>query len=273
MRTYIVDSFTSEPFKGNPAGVCIVGERTLSEETMLSIAKELNLSETAFVKSTADEHRYGIRYFSPKKEIPLCGHATLAAAKVLLSAQECTAQEVQFSTDRNVLLEVKKHQTELEMVFPRYSLDEATVPKSLLAALDLGDIVGAFYNSETNILMIEIAAAEQLTNLDPDFEALLKSHDKINGVLVTAGGLNGYDFYSRYFWPWSGTNEDPVTGATHTFMAPYWAEKLGKNKLTSFQCSERTGRMTLDVQSDKLLIQGQAVIVFEGTLNTSLKNR
>ncbi|MFL0801011.1 MAG: PhzF family phenazine biosynthesis protein [Agarilytica sp.] len=267
MRTYIVDAFTSAPFKGNPAGVCIVGDQCLSEKKMLSIAKELNLSETAFVTSDNDDY-YGIRYFSPKKEIPLCGHATLASAKVLFSQQE-NGQEKQcisFSTHNNVRLEVKTHQDTLHMMFPHYLLSEASAPESVITALGVSDVVAVLYNQETNILMIEIESAEQLQTLTPDFEALIRSHSTINGVLVTAQGQNGYDFYSRYFWPWSGTNEDPVTGATHTFMAPYWAKKLGKNTLKSFQCSERTGYMTLELQDEGLVIQGEAVIVFEGKL-------
>ncbi len=269
MRTYIVDSFTSEPFKGNPAGVCLVGNEMLSEIKMLSIAKELNLSETAFVTSEYGNDCYGIRYFSPKKEIPLCGHATLAAAKVLLSMHEndCEQHSVQFSTYSNIVLEVKKSGDDLQMEFPAYGVSQATAPEKLVAALGISDIVDVLYNQETNILMIEISSGELLRELRPDFEALTKSHDHINGVLVTSKGLNGYDFYSRYFWPWSGTNEDPVTGATHTFMAPYWAEKLGKNMLKSFQCSERTGHMTLEVLGNKLLILGRAIIVFDGELH------
>ncbi len=258
MRIYIVDSFTSEPFKGNPAGVCIVGDDSLSEAKMLSIAKEINLSETAFVTVAGGDDCYGIRYFSPKKEIPLCGHATLAAAKVLLSAREngIEKQTIQFSTCRHIVLGVKRNGDNLQMTFPAYGLSKATAPDNLIAALGVSDILAVLYNQETNILMIEIESAVQLKALVPDFEALVRSHDKINGVLVTARGLDGFDFYSRYFWPWSGKNEDPVTGATHTFMAPYWAKTLGKNTLKSFQCSERTGCMTLDVLDDKLLIQG-----------------
>jgi predicted PhzF superfamily epimerase YddE/YHI9 len=127
--------------------------------------------------------------------------------------------------------------------------------------------VNVVYNEETNVLMLEIEDTGVLANLSPDFQALLASHDSINGVLVTAPSYgDDYDFHSRYFWPWSGTNEDPVTGGTHTFLAPYWASRLGKNSLRSFQSSKRSGFMQLDIHEDKLLITSQAQIVLSGEM-------
>ena len=115
--------------------------------------------------------------------------------------------------------------------------------------------------------MLEIGNTAELANLDPDFAALLRSHHSINGVLVTAPSEgDGYDFHSRYFWPWSGTNEDPVTGGTHTFLAKYWASRLGKTKMKSFQSSRRTGFMEVELVDGTLQIQGEAIIVFEGQL-------
>ena len=123
------------------------------------------------------------------------------------------------------------------------------------------------YNVETRILMLEILTTDALAALRPDFSALLSSHDSINGVLVTARAEDEYDFHSRYFWPWSGTNEDPVTGGTHTFLAKYWGNKLGKSIMKSFQSSERTGHMEVELTaSSTLLIRGNAVVVFEGRL-------
>ena len=149
----------------------------------------------------------------------------------------------------------------------------AAAPPQLLAALGLDEILGSVFNQETQILMLEIQSTEVLANLQPDFAALHASHDGINGVLVTAAAVNGpYDFHSRYFWPWSGTNEDPVTGGTHTFLAPYWARRLGKSKLNSFQASKRTGSMTVELLSDTLLsITGQAVIVLSGQFSCDVK--
>jgi PhzF family phenazine biosynthesis protein len=264
VRTFIVDSFTDTPFKGNPAGVCLVDSQ-LSDKRMLQIAQELNLSETAFLSPLDSNGAFPIRYFSPKMEIPLCGHATLASAKVIFSTHELN--EVHFINIQNLDLSAKELDRQIVMEFPVYETRPAAAPPALLAALGIKDIKNSVYNVETKILLLEIADAEELAGLDPDFVALQRSHNSINGVLVTAwAGTDGYDFHSRYFWPWSGTNEDPVTGGTHTFLAKYWASKLGKTRMKSFQSSRRTGFMDVELVDDKLRIQAQAVIVFEGRL-------
>jgi PhzF family phenazine biosynthesis protein len=264
VRTFIVDSFTDTPFKGNPAGVCLSGSQ-VSEESMLHIAQELNLSETAFLCPLETGGTFSIRYFSPKMEIPLCGHATLASAKVIFSLQKLN--EVHFITIQNLDLSAKELEGRIVMELPIYETRPADAPPALLAALGVKAVRNVAYNKETKILLLEIATPQELAGLDPDFAALYRSHDSINGVLVTAAsGTDGYDFHSRYFWPWSGTNEDPVTGGTHTFLAKYWASKLGKTKMKSFQSSKRTGFMEVELIDGKLQIQGQAVIVFEGRL-------
>jgi len=264
IRTFIVDSFTDTPFKGNPAGVCIIGSQ-LRDEVMLQIAQELNLSETAFLSPLESGNAFAIRYFSPKMEIPLCGHATLASAKVVFSVHKLN--EVHFMNIQNLDLFAKQSNGQIVMEFPIYEMRPADAPPALLAALGIEAIKNSVYNEETKILLLEIGNPKELANLDPDFTALLRSYNSINGVLVTAPSLgDGYDFHSRYFWPWSGTNEDPVTGGTHTFLAKYWASRLGKTKMKSFQSSKRTGFMEVELVADKLRIRGQAVIVFEGRL-------
>ena len=134
-------------------------------------------------------------------------------------------------------------------------------------------ILGKPDGTETEIAQaIGNGGPEVLAKLSPDFPALLRSHDSINGVLVTARSeTDGYDFHSRYFWPWSGTDEDPVTGGTHTFLAKYWAQRLGKTKMKSYQSSRRSGSMEVELKSGQLEIRGQAVIVLEGRL-TALEN-
>ena len=157
------------------------------------------------------------------------------------------------------------------MAFPVYGTLPASAPPALLDALGLDEVENAVFNAETEILLLEIASSHQLAELSPDFAALLRSHDGINGVLVTApSASDDFDFHSRYFWPWSGTNEDPVTGATHTFLAPYWSERLGKTRMRSFQSSPRTGFMEVELVNDGLMIRGEAVIVFEGQLAAAL---
>ncbi len=264
MRCFIVDAFSDVPFKGNPAAVCIV-ESALEPARMLAIAREFNLSETAFVQvgSTPDAH--SIRYFSPKTEIPLCGHATLASAKVLLDADGL--EEVRFRTQQSLELVVRRSGSRLEMEFPVFGLEEAVAPPALVEALGLEAVADTRFNPEMGILLIEIENTDALRRLEPDFGALLQSHDGINGVVVTAAARgDGYDFHSRYFWPWSGTNEDPVTGGTHTFLAPYWSARLGKTRMQSFQSSARTGSMEVELLQGQLLIRSYAVLVFEGRL-------
>lgn len=210
MKTFIIDSFTDRMFKGNPAGVCFV-DSPLSDETMLQIAQELNLSETAFISSLDSNQRFSIRYFSPKMEIPLCGHATLASAKAVLAVFGLS--EIHFKNTQNIDLLARVSDNGISMTFPVYDLHPAEVPLAMIRALGLRSVCNVFFNRETKILMLEIESTTELASLTPDFPVLLRSHNSINGVLVTAcSGNDGYDFHSRYFWPWSGTNEDPVPG-------------------------------------------------------------
>lgn len=264
MKTFIVDAFTDTPFRGNPAGVCIV-ESKLSDDTMLHVAQELNLSETAFIRPLETSGVFSIRYFSPRMEIPLCGHATLASARAVCAAYGL--REVRFINIQNLTLPVRMSNDRISMVFPVYETHPAKAPPALVAALGIKEVRNAVYNEETKILLLEIADHHDLSALDPDFMALHRSHDSINGVLVTAApGMDGYDFHSRYFWPWSGTNEDPVTGGTHTFLAKYWSQRLGKTKMKSFQSSQRSGFMDVELIDEKLVISSQAVIVLEGQI-------
>lgn len=266
IETYIVDSFTDQPFKGNPAGVCIL-ESELSDNIMQSIAKELGLSETVFVNNLTEQNKYPIRYFSPKMEIPLCGHATLAVSKVLFDKNK-NLSNINFINIQKLDLNIQKIGEYIVMEFPIYETIPQDAPEELLKALGVEKIMNSAYNNETKILLLEVKDCNILRNLTPDFEKLKKSHNSINGVLITSPSDNvNYDYESRYFWPWSGTNEDPVTGGTQTFLAKYWGNRLNKTKMNSFQCSERTGFMELELISDKkMTIKSQAQIVFRGEL-------
>jgi len=266
IETYIVDSFTDKPFNGNPAGVCILNQK-LTDKQMQSIAKELGLSETAFICKIDNQDKYSIRYFSPVLEIPLCGHATLASSKVLFEIIP-EMEKIRFENIQGLDLLIKKDKELIEMEFPIYDTIPQNAPEELLKALGIETIVTSEYNKETNILLLEIDSCELLNNLSPNFERLKHSHNSINGVLITAiSQRNNFDFESRYFWPWSGTNEDPVTGATHTFLAKYWSTRLNKKKMNSFQCSARTGFMEVELISEnKLLIKSEAQIILKGEL-------
>lgn len=264
MKTYIVDSFTNEAFKGNPAGVCFPS-KALSDTQMLLIAQELGLSETAFVQATEQESVYTIRYFSPKMEIPLCGHATLAAAKVIFDKSEF--QAINFITVAQLNLFVNKQDEEIVMSFPIYDTVSAEIPAASLAALGINEVINTVYSAQNKIILLEISDAATLAQLNPDFNALVASHTGINGILVTAPSDTAeYDYHYRYFWPWAGTNEDPVTGGVQTFLAKYWSERLGKQQMKAFQSSSRTGYMNVALQDDKVLLISKAVIIFEGQL-------
>lgn len=266
IETYIVDSFTNKPFKGNPAGVCVLNQ-ALTNEQMQLIAKELGLSETAFIHQTEEQNKYAIRYFSPVMEIPLCGHATLAASKVVFEIYP-EMETIHFENIQGLDLIIQKHGQAIEMEFPVYDTVPQHAPEELLKALGIKEISNSAFNKETNILLLEIKSSQTLEGLAPDFEQLKRSHNAINGVLVTAiSQREGYDFESRYFWPWSGTNEDPATGGTHTFLSKYWSTRLNKKKMNSYQCSERTGFMEVELISDKaLMIRSEAQIVLKGEL-------
>jgi PhzF family phenazine biosynthesis protein len=262
MKTSIVDSFTHEHFKGNPAGVCFP-EKEISDEKMQLIAKELGLSETAFLRKNGRENSYSIRYFSPKMEIPLCGHATLASAKVLF--KNTGADMLHFTTIEKLNLKVTRQGEEITMEFPVYETETAVAPPAMLKALGLSEVVNTVFSPHNKVILLEISSARVLADLRPDFEALIPSQKGIHGVLVTAPSVDeGYDYHYRFFWPWAGTNEDPVTGGVQTFLAKYWSKKLNKKNLKAFQSSGRTGYMKLTMQDDHVLLTSQAVIMLEG---------
>jgi len=268
IKTYIVDSFTDKAFKGNPAGVCLL-DYEINDDIMLTIAKELNLSETAFIKKLEDDDAYSIRFFSPKMEIPLCGHATLASAKVLFD-NNLVKNQINFINIQNLDLKIVRDNEMIIIEFPVYETVARDASSELLNALGINKsfLLNSAYNDETKILLLEINDNQILNDLKPDYVALYKSHNSINGVLVTAKSeKNDFDFESRYFWPWSGTNEDPVTGATHTFLAKYWSKRLNKTKMNSFQCSERSGFMEVELtKQNTVLIKSTAKIIFKGQL-------
>jgi PhzF family phenazine biosynthesis protein len=261
MKTYFVDSFTSEKFKGNPAAVCIA-EKELEIDTMQKIATEIGFSETAFIRQITD-NKYSIRFFTPKIEIDLCGHATLASSKIVFDTTSFNS--IIFVNCNKVELFIEKTGNKIKMQFPVYDTEEIIVPPQMLDALGISEIVNKRYSPINKIILLEIKSAPELANLKPDFTALINSYKGINGVLVTAiSDSESFDFHYRYFWPWAGTNEDPVTGGIQTFLTKYWATKLNKTKLNAYQSSLRTGTMSTELLQDKVCILGEAVTVLKG---------
>ena len=265
MKAYIADAFTDKPFKGNPAAVCFP-DKAINDKDMLSIAREFGLSETAFVQKTDKTATWHIRFFSPRQEIPLCGHATLATAKIIF--EQTDLNEIHFINVEKLDLPIRRHEDEIILEFPVYETTALAAPDNMLEALGIKKMTNSCYSPKNKIIIIEISSTETLAALQPDFNALVNSYKGINGVLVTAAATdNVYDFHYRYFWPWAGTNEDPVTGGVQTFLTRYWALKTGRNRMKAFQSSARTGFMTVELRENKVLIFGQARIILEGHLN------
>ncbi len=236
VKTFIIDSFTDTPFTGNPAGICWL-EAPLPVETMQSIAAEINLSETGFIQqSETDATHFSIRYFTPAVEIAFCGHATLAASKLIL--QKTKVPSVHFTTFRGLKLSASTAGKSVRMVFPLYQTIPHTASQDLLAAMGIAEVVNVRFSPDIGMLLVEVADKKMVTDLTPDFVKMVQAPDAVKEVVVTTRSTDAqYDFYSRCFCPWVGINEDPVTGAVHTALASYWGEKLGKTSMNAFQCS------------------------------------
>jgi PhzF family phenazine biosynthesis protein len=253
-RLLQVDSFASRPFTGNPAGVCVL-DGPADEQWMKLVAREMNLAETAFLHREGDLFR--LRWFTPTTEIELCGHATLASAHVLFEEGRLgPGEEARFSTLSGVLT-ARKNGDWIEMDFP-------ATPVSPLEpdGVDWVAILGAepiFVGRSRFDALVEIADERALAGLEPDLTAIARL--PYRGVIVTARSST-YDFVSRFLGPAVGIPEDPVTGSAHCALAPYWAEKLGRNELHAFQASPRGGELRLRNEGDRVVLGGKALTVF-----------
>lgn len=253
---YQVDAFTSQPFGGNPAGVCVLDE-WLSDETLQAIAAENNLSETAFFVPLEDG--YHLRWCTPAVEVDLCGHATLAASWVLFNKLGYSGESIRFHT-RSGLLVVSRNGDEYGMNFPAKIAEPIETPAGLLEALGIQRGVTGVWKSEDLIVLVDDKTI--IDELSPDFSKL--NEFKTRGVIVTAAAQD-FDFASRWFGPQVGVNEDPVTGSAHTWLAPFWAERLGKNELTAQQGGARKGTLRCVVRDDgRVELFGAARMTIEG---------
>jgi PhzF family phenazine biosynthesis protein len=258
LRITQVDSFTNQPFKGNPAAVCVLPE-TKADEWMRLVAREMNLSETAFLIREGDTFR--LRWFTPVKEVRLCGHATLASAHVLWEEGFLKRdQDARFQTLSGPL-SAKWKDGWIEMDFPSLAIEPMPAPEALLNGIG---VPAKFSGRSMQSWLVEVESEDVVRSLSPDF-GLLKSVDR--DVLVTSLSKSPeYDFVSRYFAPRHSIDEDPVTGSAHCVLGPYWAEKLGKREFNAYQASERSGFMIVRVSGDRVYLTGQAVTVFRGEL-------
>ena len=260
LTVYQIDAFSDRPFAGNPAGVVPL-QAWLPDATMQAIAAEMNLAETAFFAPEGDHYR--IRWFTPTTEVPLCGHATLASAHVLLHALGFSGGKIVFES-RSGPLSVMKAGTKLELDFPKH--ETRPQPEALAkvaACFDVKPVEMHVAESYDAYLALYEKAAD-VARLNPDF-ALLNALDRT--VIVTARGQGDVDFVSRYFAPTAGIPEDPVTGSTHCVLTPFWSRILGKTELHARQVSKRGGDLWLKLEGERVKIAGHSVAVLKGTLS------
>jgi PhzF family phenazine biosynthesis protein len=261
MKFWQVDAFTKEFFKGNPAAVFIL-ENSLSPELMQQLAMEMNLSETVFVETATKS----IRWFTPKAEVDLCGHATLAAAHIMFSENFCFSNKIELNS-RSGALSVTKLDKGYELDFPSQPSKENPQIFSELSDIMQQEILYCGTNCENHMAILK--DAKSVRALMPDMAKIkaLCPH----GLLVAAADESGeYDYIYRTFFPSVGIDEDPVTGSANTCLAPYFANKLKKSHLRAFQASSRGGELLLNVCNERILISGSAVTIFTATLNSKI---
>lgn len=257
LNYYHVDAFTDHLFGGNPAGVVPL-DAWLPDELMQSIAAENRLSETAFTVPEGPVR--GIRWFTPEGEVELCGHATLATAFILATAVDPNATRYVFSTRKVGELAVERRGETLVLNFPAWTPSPVDPHPDLLPALGGPKPVEILAAAD---YLVVYETAEQVLSLKPDFRAL-RGVDRM--VTVTAPGTDGVDFVSRFFAPFHGIDEDPVTGRAHCMMTPYWTGRLGAGPLEARQVSARGGVLTCELRGDRVEIAGRAVLYKEGTI-------
>jgi len=260
IRIVQVDAFTNKPFSGNPAAVCVLPQ-PVPDEWMRNVAREMNLSETAFL--TPHDGGFRLRWFTPSVEVDLCGHATVASAHVLWADGHLAAgQQARFHTRSGLLLADRRGDW-IELDFPAKLVTAAPAPAELLPAVGVAQ--AAFVGKNAFDYLVEVDSEETLRKLAPDHSTLRRI--PVRGVIVTAQSAGGeFDFVSRFFAPASGIDEDPVTGSAHCALGPYWSGRLGKSEFTAYQASPRGGTVRVRLQGGRVLLGGQAVTVMTGDL-------
>jgi PhzF family phenazine biosynthesis protein len=256
----VVDAFTETPFSGNPAAVCIL-PADRPEAWMQSVAREMNLSETAFLNRRGEA--WSLRWFTPACEVELCGHATLASAHVLWEEGHLSPDGPARFQTLSGPLSARREGGWIAMDFPATPEEAAVAPRDLPRALG----VPVHYVGRTRFdYLVEVEDEGTLRGLTPDLRAVRNLGTR--GIIVTSAAepTNGYDFASRYFAPAFGVDEDPVTGSAHCALGPYWMEKLGRNDLVGYQCSARGGTVRVRVEGERVILSGRAVTVLRGDL-------
>lgn len=263
VRLRTVDSFTDRPFTGNPAAVVVL-DHTPSDDWMAALARETAVPDTAFViRETPRDSDYRLRWFTPGTEVDLCGHATLAAAHCLF--EDGAGTPIRFATRSGVLTVSRHMDGSIVMDFPAWPAVEINAPAGLATAL--GAPVQWTGKTDNDFFLICVMANEAaVRGLTPDITKLADLDAPAFIVTAAADAGQAYDFVSRLFAPSVGISEDPVTGSSHTVLAPYWASRLGKTSMTGFQVSARSGFVHVELGQGRVAIMGRAVTVMDGFL-------
>jgi PhzF family phenazine biosynthesis protein len=259
IKIFQVDAFTDQPFHGNPAAVCIL-PKPIHETRMQNVAREMNLAETAFLHPEQDGYR--LRWFTPKVEVDLCGHATLASAHILWEMNYLgKGEEARFRT-RSGLLTAMLLQNWIELNFPVEKAEDTVPPPDLIRALK---VTPKYVGKNRFDYLVEVESENVVREMRPDLSLLAELTTR--GVMVTSlSNSPKFDFVSRFFAPGIGIPEDPVTGSAHCCLGPYWKGRLGKEEFVGYQASERGGVVRVRLRDDRVYLSGQAVTVLEGKL-------
>jgi PhzF family phenazine biosynthesis protein len=256
-----VDAFTNTPFRGNPAAVCLLdGPR--DDDWLQNVAREMNLSETAYLYPEADGYR--LRWFTPSVEVALCGHATVASAHILWETGRLKANQQARFHSRSGLLTADRRGDWIELDFPAKPSEKAAPPPGLASSLGISPRAVARNQFD---YLVEVDSEKTLRSLQPDHRALREI--PVRGIIVTSHAETpGFDFISRFFAPGSGVDEDPVTGSSHCALGPYWSDRLGKSEMVAYQASTRGGTVRVRCAGERVFLSGQAVTVVRGELLT-----
>jgi PhzF family phenazine biosynthesis protein len=257
---YQVDAFAESIFTGNPAGVCMLDD-WLENQTLQAIAEENNLSETAFVVPYGDDFK--IRWFTPKVEVDLCGHATLAAAFVLFQSEMCGTDTLTFESASG-LLKVRNCNGLLQLDFPALPFTAKTDIADLMTTFQIPS--NEVYQSKFDLLCI-LSTQQEVETLTPNLSAIAQY--PYRGVIVTAKG-DDTDVYSRCFYPACNVPEDPVTGSAHCVIAPYWVQRLNQTKLSAKQGGVRKGKLICEVNNGRVLLSGHCQLYMKGEITLPL---
>ncbi|KAM4126076.1 hypothetical protein ACB094_01G361100 [Castanea mollissima] len=293
VKYYVVDAFTNTAFKGNPAAVCLLEEER-DEKWLQAVAAEFNFSETCYLTRLSGSDsldssnpRFRLRWFTPVAEVELCGHATLAAAHALFSSGLVNSNIIEFVTLSGILTAKKFQEAKASNISDIQNvesqdcflieLDFPTIPttdfnseevSSISNALNGASVIDIKKTATSDDLFVVLPSGESVVEIQPEFDAIRKCPG--SGIIVTgaAPSGSGFDFYSRFFLPKLGVNEDPVTGSAHCALAPYWSKKLGKCDLVAYQASPRSGVLNIhvDEQNQRVLMRGKSVTIMEGSL-------